>query len=297
MNPINPCKTLSAAAYYDLIVKDKESGLEAAYYLLTRRLNRALKGMFELYGFGLSDDFKDSIDDFFLYLYEGNGTEVRKPFAMLESIRNKNAFFAWILGTYRRFLLNKAKEEVKRKELLEHARVFTRTDPEQYSEEVLIALLAAAIAFADQQFTLRNRFILYRMLLSYLDHSRAIPQHAMALALNMHPVTYRVCNKRLKDRLSEFILMQEAGETLKLDSAHQLMRERITESFNRLYGLLLEYYEETLVLLPSALEIQSLRLKFIRSEGQMMHEAYYYGRVQSIDVRHLYDALKSYSTS
>ena len=291
MNPINPCKTLSVAAYYDLIVKGGESGLEAAYYLLTKRLNRALKGMFELYGFGLSDDFKDSIDDFFLYLYEGNGTEVRKPFAMLESIRNKNAFFAWILGTYRRFLLNKAKEEVKRKELLEHARVFTRTDPEQYSEEVLIALLAAAIAFADQQFTLRNRFILYRMLLSYLDHSRAIPQHAMALALNMHPVTYRVCNKRLKDRLSE------AGETLKLDSAHQLMRERITESFNRLYGLLLEYYEETLVLLPSALEIQSLRLKSIRSEGQMMHEAYYYGRVQSIDVRHLYDALKSYSTS
>jgi hypothetical protein len=119
----------------------------------------------------------------------------------------------------------------------------------------------------------------------------------MALALNMHPVTYRVCNKRLKDRLSEFILMQEAGETLKLDSAHQLMRERITESFNRLYGLLLEYYEETLALLPTALEIQSLRLKSIRSEGQMMHEAYYYGRVQSIDVRHLYDALKSYSTS
>ena len=194
-------------------------------------------------------------------------------------------------------VVNKAKEEVKRRELLEQARVFTRTDPEQYSEEVLIALLAAAIAYADQQFTLRNRFILYRMLLSFLDHSLAIPQHAMALALNMHPVTYRVCNKRLKDRLSEFILMQEAGETLKLDSAHQLMRERIMESFNRLYGLLLEYYEETLALLPSALEIQSLRLKSIRSEGQMMHEKYYYGRVQSIDVRHLYDALKSYSTS
>ena len=82
-----------------------------------------------------------------------------------------------------------------------------------------------------------------------------------------------------------------------MDSAHQLMRERITESFNRLYGLLLEYYEETLALLPSALEIQSLRLKFIRSEGKMMHEAYNYGSVQSIDVRHLYDALKSYSTS
>lgn len=271
--------------------------MEAAYYLLTKRLNKALKGIFELYGFGLNDDYKDTIDDFFLYLYEGNQESPKKPFAMLETIRNKNAFFAWVLGTYRRFLLNKAKEEVKRKELLEHARVFTRTDPEQYSEEVLIALLAAAIAYADQQFTLRNRFILYRMLLSFLDHSRAIPQHAMALALNMHPVTYRVCNKRLKDRLSEFILIQEAGETLKLDSAHQFMRERITESFNRLYGLLLEYYEETLALLPSAPEIQSLRLKSIQRDGQMMHEEYYYGRVQAIDVRHLYDALKSYSTS
>lgn len=297
MNPIDLCKTLSATDYYDLIVNDGRPGLEATYYLLTKRLHKALKGIYELYGFGLSDDYKDTIDDFFLYLYEGNQETVQKPFAMLESIRNKSAFFAWVLGTYRRFLLNKAKDEIKRKELLEHARVFTRTDPEQYSEEVLIALLASAIAYADQQFSLRNRFILYRMLLSYLDHSRAIPQHAMALALNMHPVTYRVCNKRLKDRLSEFILMQEAGEVLKLDSAHLLMRERITERFNRLYGLLLEYYEETLMLLPSALEIQSLRMNSIRKDGQMMHEEYYYGRVQTIDVRHLYDALKSYATS
>jgi hypothetical protein len=297
MNHFDRCKKLPASAYFDLIKNGGEAGLEAAYYLLTQRLNRALKGIFELYGFGLSDDYKDTIDDFFLYLYEGNGTEGVKPFAMLESIRNKNAFFAWILGTYRRFLLNKAKEEIKRKELLEQASVLAKTDAEHCSEEVLIALLAAAIAYADQRFTLRNRFILYRMLLSFLDHRRAIPQHAMALALNMHPVTYRVCNKRLKDRLSEFILLQEAGETLALDPNHLLMRERIIESFNRLYGLLLEYYEKTLALLPSAPEIQSLRLKFLRSDGRMMHEEYCYGRVSAIDVRHLYDALKSYSTS
>ena len=297
MNHFDRCKKLPASAYFDLIVYGGEAGLEAAYYLLTQRLSRALKGIFELYGFGLSDDYKDTIDDFFLYLYEGNGTEGVKPFAMLESIRNKNAFFAWVLGTYRRFLLNKAKEEIKRKELLEQASVLAKTDAEHCSEEVLIALLAAAIAYADQRFTLRNRFILYRMLLSFLDHRRAIPQHAMALALNMHPVTYRVCNKRLKDRLSEFILLQEAGEILALDPTHLLMRERIIESFNRLYGLLLEYYEKTLALLPSAPEIQSLRLKLLRSDGQMMHEEYCYGRVSIIDVRHLYDALKSYSTS
>ena len=297
MNPINRCKTLPASEYYDLIVNGGKAGLEAAYYLLTKRLSRALKGIFELYGFGLSDDYKDTIDDFFLYLYEGSGAEARKPFAMLESIRNKNAFFAWVLGTYRRFLLNKAKEEIKRKELLEHARAFSKGDPEQYSEEVLIAFLAEAIAYADQQFTLRNRFILYRMLLSYLDHSRAIPQEPMAHALNMHPVTYRVCNKRLKDRLSEFILVQEAGETLALDPMHLLMRERIVESFNRLYGLLLEYYERTLTMLPSAPEIQSLRLKSLRKEGRMMHENYDYGRIDAIDVRHLYEALKSYTTS
>ena len=297
MNPIHQCKTMPAKAYYDMVVNEGEQGLEAAYYLLTKRLSKALNGIFELYGFGLSDDYKDTIDDFFLYLYEGNQDSSQKPFAMLESIRNKNAFFAWVLGTYRRFLLNKARDELKRKELLEHARVFTKEDVEHHSEEILITLLASAIAYADQQFTPRNRFILYRMLLSYLDHSRAIPQHAMAQALDMHPVTYRVCNKRLKDRLSEFILLQEAGETLSLDAKHLTMRERIMENFNHLYGLLLEYYEETLKMLPSATEIKTLRLNSIRGDGLLMHEDNGYGHLGTIDIRHLYDALKSYSTS
>ena len=298
MNDINICKTLPVSEYYDLIVKEGEEGLEAAYYLLTMRLDRALRGIFELYGFGLNDDYKDTIDDFFLYLYEGNLEATSKPFAMMERIRNKKAFFAWVLGTYRRFLLNRAKDELKRRELLEHASLLAKEEPERYPEDVLVHFLASAIAYADQQFVPRNRFILYRVLLSFLDHRRAIPQEAMAGALNMHPVTYRVSSKRQKDRLMALILLQEAGQTLELDPWHSSMCKRISDDFNHLYKVLLEYYEQTLEKLPSARDIYSLRLAYGRCDGVLMHErAQAYGFRDTADVRQLYEALKLYATS
>ena len=295
MKDINPWDSTPASDYYDTILNDRSEGVEAAYYLLKKRLTRALKAVYEVYGFGLSDGFDDTIEDFFLYLHDSGASH--EPFGILESVRNKEAFFAWVLGTYRRFLLNKAKEETRRKELMEHVSMHTGEEERRFPEETLILFLASAIAYADQQFIPRNRFILYRMLLTLLDHHRAIPQESMAHALSMRPVTYRVCNKRQKERFMEFILLQEAGQALELDTGHTLMCERIVEDFNQLYRVLMEYYNQTLNCLPTASMIQSLRLNSVRSDGLSMHEESRYGFGYAMDVTQFYEALKSYSTS
>ena len=282
----------TATTYYAVVVDRDTKGVEAAYYLLKKRLNRALKAIFEVYGIGLNDGFDDTVEDFFLYLHDGNPVHDNKPFAMLDGVRNKNAFFAWVLGTYRRFLLNKAKEAARHRALLERARLFSIEEERLYPEDTLIQYLTTAIAYADQQFVTRNRFILYRLLLSFLDHNKAIPQEAMAKALGMQPVTYRVCNKRQKDRLLDFILLQETGQTLDLDFDHAAMRDKMCNGFNRLYELLMERYDATLNELPSAKAVMELRCQSGHGDASAVFEQRpRYGYGNTTDIHVLYSSL------
>jgi hypothetical protein len=256
---------------------------EATYYLLKKRLERALSKVYDMHGFGLSDDFEDTIDEFFLYLYDRN-----------LSIQDKRTFFSWTVATYRHFLINSAKKEMRKKALMEQVRLSPKGEECGLSNETMVLFLASAIAYADQRFTPRNRFVFYRMLLSFLDHSKAIPQAAMAQALDMTPVTYRVSTKRQKDRFLEYILMQESGATLDLDDDHGLMRDRIVDAFERLYELLMEYYNKSLEAIPNAQAIQSLRMDYSNDDG-MMHEGMpMYGYVSNLDISILYPKIKHY---
>lgn len=284
---------LKKVEYNDIITNDIDHDAKAVYELLKHRLSRRLKRVYELHGFGISEEYEDSIDDFFLYLYDSSAEGNDKPFALLETIRNKAALNSWMLSTFRNFLLNKAKQEQRRKALLERVRVLHHEDETRLTEENMIHILADAIAYADQQFTLRNLFVFYRMLLSYLDHHRAIPQEKMATALDMNPVTYRVCNKRLKDRLRELILLLEAGYPLELDDSHLRMRDRMIEGFNQFYQLLLEYYNHTLERLPSAKRVQSLRDEYGSEKGMSMHETLQYGTCRNGDITSLFRALRN----
>ena len=278
---------LSASAYYDRVLAGSS---EAVYYLLKRRLGKALKAVHELHGFGLSDDFEDTLDDFFLYLYDSG----YQPFAIVRNIQNKRTFFGWTVSTYRHFLLNRAKEEFKRKALLRRVCLSSKEEEGGLTNETMILFLATAIAYSDQQFKARNLFVFYRMLLSFLDHSKAIPQEAMARALDMQPVTYRVCTKRQKDRFLEFILYQEAGTMLNLDASHGMMRDRIVNEFERLYDLLMEFYNKALDAIPNAQAVQSLRLRYGKGDG-MMHEGMIsYGNINNLNIKMLYPRIKDY---
>lgn len=57
--------------FVDIILEGGERGDEAMYYLLHQRLERQLRGRFEVYQHQLLDDFEDVVEDFFLYLREG----------------------------------------------------------------------------------------------------------------------------------------------------------------------------------------------------------------------------------
>lgn len=292
MREIEQYNNFSASDYYDAVLLPEEIPVEAVYYLLQKRLHHALQRVFELHGFGLSDDFDDTVDDFFLYLYEGNCAN-DAPFSVVRGIQNKQAFFGWTVSTYRNFLLSKSKEEVKRKALQAEAKFLTADEGNGMDNETMIHYLASAIAYADQRFIPCNLFIFYRSLLSLLDHSRAIPQEEMAEAMKLHPVTYRVRCKRQRDSFQEFILKQETGQHLELDSQHELMKHCIEEDFNRLYDLLIGYYNQVLERLPAKIEIRALRLKYREQKGMYMHERNHFGYRYKMEVRSFYRALKS----
>lgn len=277
----------SASDYYDVVMAMTEQASEAVYYLLKKRLVRALGRVFQLHGFGLDDHFDDTIDDFFLYLYDrGDG----RPFAIFETVREREAFFGWMVGTYRNFLLNKAKDEMKRREMLEEARAKAGEENLAQTDENLMHFIATAIAYADQELPPRNRFIFYRMLLSIIDQKLSLPQELVAQAMGMNPVTYRVCVNRLKTRLSDDVTCLEAGQRLPLDGNHQLMRNRLFHGFDQLYDTLLPYYETALQALSGAMEINELRDGY--NEGVTMHEESQYSYPRRIDVRELYQNLK-----
>lgn len=277
----------SASDYYDVVMAMTEQASEAVYYLLKKRLVRALGRVFQLHGFGLDDHFDDTIDDFFLYLYDrGDG----RPFAIFETVREREAFFGWMVGTYRNFLLNKAKDEMKRRKMLEEARAKAGEENLAHTDENLMHFIATAIAYADQELPPRNRFIFYRMLLSIIDQKLSLPQELVAQAMGMNPVTYRVCVNRLKTRLSDDVTCLEAGQRLPLDGNHQLMRNRLFRGFDQLYDTLLPYYETALQALSGAMEINELRDGY--NEGVTMHEESQYSYPRRIDVRELYQNLK-----
>ena len=292
MTNITLYREYDASEYFDAVALAAEPPVEAVYYLLQQRLHQALRNVFELHGFGLDDDFDDTVDEFFLYLYEGNdhGAE---PFAMIKSIENKEAFFGWTVATYRHFLMDKAKEGLKRRALLERARMMAGDEGKGLSRDTMISYLASAIAYADQRFKPGNLFIFYRSMLSLLDHSRAIPQEEMAEAMKLHPVTYRVRSKRQRDSFQSLVLSQETGNRLELDRRHELMRLCIEEEFNRLYDLLIGYYNQVLEQLPAKGDIRALRSKYSEETGMAMHEGSRYGYRFNMDVEAFYRALKS----
>ena len=289
MLKIEKYENCSASDYYDAVTGFPDQAAEAVYYLLRHRLSRALRRVYELHGLGLDDHYDDTIDDFFLFLY---GSNDKAPFAMLGTLHEHQAFFGWVVSTYRHFLNDKIRDEIKRRVAVENINAIDDDEGRPYTDEKLMGFIAKAIAHADQELPADKRFLLYRMLLTILDPKLAIPQEEVAHALKMHPVTYRVSINRLRSRLSDDITRLEGGQSLPLDVAHLLMSSRLLNGFDHLYDLLMPYYETALQGLSCTSDINKLRDGF-RHDGIVMHESAEYQYPQRVDVRRLYQLLKS----
>ena len=56
---------LKKVEYNDILTNDIDHDAKSVYDLLKHRLSRRLKRIYELHGFAISEEYEDTIDDFF----------------------------------------------------------------------------------------------------------------------------------------------------------------------------------------------------------------------------------------
>ena len=266
----NPFAGIAVPDFVDIILREDNMGDEAMYYLLRQRLNRQLLERFEVYHQQLHDNFEDIVEDFFLYLREGEDGQNRQPYQSLRRIKNKDAFETWLLNTFRNYLSGRIKTEANIYTL--HDCTIDESSPSSITDEQKLAIASQLIAYAHQVFYPRGRFIFLRSLLTMLNKQQALPDKEMAAALQMTHLSYRVMAHRMKYNLVKFRQRLLCGEQLRLDDQHLQMAQDIYDDFTHLYPTLLTYYTHTLDTLKCADAIRQLRQQYYEATGTMLHE-------------------------
>ena len=291
----SPYTSIPSSDFIDILLRGDEQADEAAYYLLHNRVRLQLKRRFEVYHNRLMDDFEDVLEDFFLYLREGKGGGNRTPYQSLRRIRKKEVFEAWLINAFRNYLALRAAEEGKV--------LFSGLDPDNLAgidgidspaitdfsaiadfsaitdlsaslltDERMLSIASDLIAYAHQTFSPHYRFVLFRSLLSMLNRKQSIPNEAVAQALGMTDLSYRVTAHRTKCSLAKLRDRLLRGESLPLDDAHLQMARHINDDFTHLYPTLSVYYDQTIDSLPCAAAIRQLRWQYRETTGNLLHE-------------------------
>ena len=260
--------------FVDIILDGGERGDEAMYYLLHQRLERQLRGRFEVFQSCLSDSFEDVVEDFFLYLREGKSGQNRVPYQSLRRIRKKDSFEAWMLNTFRNYLtVRAAKEDGRTIRLSDNQNIQISENPNTLTDERKLAIASSLIAYTHQLLRPRERFIFLRTLLTLLNKQQALPNDELALALGMTGVSYRVAVYRLRCTLANIRERILQGENLCLDDFHRKMAQKINDDFDRLYPTIAAYYIHSLEHLECADSVKRLREEHCASTGTMLHES------------------------
>lgn len=279
--------TYAIPDFIDIILAGGERADEAMYYLLHERLNKQLKGKFEVYQHQLMDDFEDVVEDFFLYLREGKDGRSRTPYQSIHRIQKKEAFESWMLSTFRNYLTVRAAKEGQmiystlpssdycspsKLEGVVEDRGRMSVNENLLTDERKLTIASHLIAFAHQVFYPRSRFIFLRSLLTMLNKQQALPNEEMARALGMTDISYRVSVHRMKCRLAKYRNLLLQGEQLTLDDPHQQMAQCIHDDFTHLYPTLMLYYGQTLDTLNRADAVKQLRQEYLAATGTLLHE-------------------------
>lgn len=261
--------------FVDIILEGGERGDEAMYYLLHQRLERQLRGRFEVYQHQLLDDFEDVVEDFFLYLREGKSGWSKTPYQSLRRIRKKESFESWMLNTFRNYLTVRAETEnrLASTSLQEENVSVTDKTSSLLTDERKLIVAANLIAYAHQTLYPRDRFIFLRTLLTILNKQQALPNGEMASALGMSVLAYRVCVHRLKGKLSYIRTCLLRNDMLPLDDLHRQMAQHINSDFTHLYPTIGRYYVLSIDDLKCANAVKRLRQEYYEATGQMFHES------------------------
>lgn len=261
--------------FVDIILEGGERGDEAMYYLLHQRLERQLRGRFEVYQHQLLDDFEDVVEDFFLYLREGKSGWSKTPYQSLRRIRKKESFESWMLNTFRNYLTVRAEMEnqLASTSLQEENVSVTDKTSSLLTDERKLIIAANLIAYAHQTLYPRDRFVFLRTLLTILNKQQALPNGEMASALGMSALAYRVCVHRLKGKLSYIRTCLLRNDMLPLDDLHRQMAQHINSDFTHLYPTIGRYYVLSIDDLKCANAVKRLRQEYYEATGQMLHES------------------------
>lgn len=266
---MNDFKYKTSAQLLDIILQGNEQSDEVMYYVLKERVGVRLKEKCRTHEHLFFEEFEDVVDDFFLYLREGNG-RTREVYYSLRSIVNKEAFEGWLVSTFRNYLTNRSNAEEQTCELSEHN--LKAVEDGEGNKEQLIHKAAQLIAYSHQVFLPRGRFIFLRSILTLLNKANALPDSEMAEALGMSHTHYRVTNHRMNKNVQYFRKRLDMGEQLRLDEEHKAMSTQIDDDFCSLYSTLIHYYNATLQQLKQEPEITALRHKHYNLTGLMLHE-------------------------
>ena len=267
-------KEIRDTEFIDIILNGGEQADKAMYDLLHHRLHHQLKERFEVYQYQLYDDFDDIVEDFFLYLREGEEGKNQQTYQSLRCIEKKESFESWTLNTFRNYLSVRAAKE--RRNTHAEQSIEDVADGENTSslltDEQMLSIASQLIAYAHQEFIPRDCFIFLRTLLTMLNKQKALPNEAMAKALGMTNISYRVAVYRVKCHLADYRSRLFQDESLHLDDKHQQMAQHINDDFMQLYPTLLGYYNQAIDKLNCAETIKQLRRNHHYTTGNIMHE-------------------------
>ena len=243
---------------------DIEARDNALYRVLTGSLRPRLLRRFRAYEKRTPFAFEDALQEFFLYL-RGDGNNA---YSIFRGLKDASAAEAWLLTTFRNFVSKKSRYGV-------HAVAMDIPDLSDCSSRLQNEqqkVLSTMIAYCYQELSLVQRFVFMRMILTYLDRDRALPQKDVAMVLGLSHVYYRVLCNRVKAFALQVKGRILAGERLPLNMNALEMRDRLDVDFGGWYDLLSFYYAETIAQFTQAEEINTLRYSYATDSDMVLHD-------------------------
>lgn len=238
---------------------------EALYLVLSDILRKRLERRFRPYARRASFTFEDALQDFFLYIRG----DARAPYAVFQNIKDDSAFDAWILSSFRNYVSKKAGRGFRTVSRNTSEIADMADDPVQERLNVLSTM----IAYCLQEFSSVQQFVFLRMVLTYLDKDRALPQKDVSEVLGISHVYYRVLNNRVRDVALKVKDRLMNGELLPLGPSSRNLQKELSSGFQDWYDILAGYYARVIETFSQAEEIKALRYQYsVGSSAPLFHD-------------------------
>ena len=256
------------------VILDEEMDIgsrdDALYRVLTESLRPRLLRRFLPYEKRAPFAFEDALQEFFLYL-RGDGNNA---YSIFRGLKDTSAADAWLVTAFRNFVSKKSRYEVPAaavdvsdlSDCPDCPQDKLQNNPQDEQQKVLSTM----IAYCYQELPLVQRFVFMRMILTYLDRDRALPQKDVAMVLGVSHIYYRVLCNRVKGFALQVKGRILAGERLPLNMNALEMRNRLDADFGGWYDLLSFYYAETIAQFTQAEEINTLRYSYCTDSSDML---------------------------